>query len=207
MNRGLLDPKMDFIFKKIFGSNENKSILISFLNATLKSDDKIKDVKIDNTDIEKNFLEDKFSRLDIKATTDLNEKINIEIHFIEIPKLAENSDEHDMLVAWVSFLKDPESEKVKNIENNVAEIKNAKNELIKISLDKEQRALYEMRQKVIHDTANALNSALEKGREEGREEAELNTKIAIAKNLIDILDNETISLKTGLSVKAIENLR
>ena len=147
----------------------------------------------------------KFRLLDTDTGIQLTDVI--EIHFIEIPKLAENSDEHDMLVAWVSFLKDPESEKVKNIENNVAEIKNAKNELIKISLDKEQRALYEMRQKVMHDTANALNSALEKGREEGREEAEFNTKIAIAKNLIDILDNETISLKTGLSVKAIENLR
>ena len=91
------------------------------------------------------------------------------------------------------------------------EIKNAKNELIKISLDKDQRALYEMRQKILDDTANALNSALEKGREEGRQEGieqgALNAKIEIAKNLIDVLDNETIVLKTGLSIDIIESLR
>ena len=34
--RGLLDPKMDFVFKNIFGSEKNPKILISFLNATLK---------------------------------------------------------------------------------------------------------------------------------------------------------------------------
>lgn len=28
-----------------------------------------------------------------------------EIHFIEIPKLSEDSDEKDMLVAWMEFLK------------------------------------------------------------------------------------------------------
>ena len=36
MNRGLLDPKIDFVFKKIFGSEEHPEILISFLNAVLK---------------------------------------------------------------------------------------------------------------------------------------------------------------------------
>ena len=33
--RALLDPKMDFVFKNIFGSEKNPKILISFLNATL----------------------------------------------------------------------------------------------------------------------------------------------------------------------------
>ena len=30
--KGLLDPKMDFVFKNIFGSEKNPKILISFLN-------------------------------------------------------------------------------------------------------------------------------------------------------------------------------
>ena len=34
--KGLLDPKMDFVFKNIFGTEKNSKILISFLNATLK---------------------------------------------------------------------------------------------------------------------------------------------------------------------------
>ena len=67
--KGLLDPKMDFVFKNIFGSEKNPKILISFLNATLKPKDLITSVEIKNTDINKNYIEDKFSRLDVKAKT------------------------------------------------------------------------------------------------------------------------------------------
>ena len=35
----------------------------------------------------------------------------------------------------------------------------------------------------------------------------MEAKIEIAKNLLDILDNEIISLKTGLDIDTIENLR
>ena len=79
MNRTLLSPKIDFVFKKIFGSEENKSVLISFLNATLKPKCEIVSVDLKNTDIEKEYLKDKFSRLDVKATTSNNEIMNIEI--------------------------------------------------------------------------------------------------------------------------------
>ena len=79
MKRTLLSPKVDFVFKKIFGSEENKSVLISFLNATLKPKKEIVSVDLKNTDIEKEYLKDKFSRLDVKATTSNKETINIEI--------------------------------------------------------------------------------------------------------------------------------
>lgn len=79
MNRGLLDPKIDFVFKKIFGSEKHPRVLISFLNAILKPINPISNVEIRNSDLEKEFLDDKFSRLDIKARTNKNEIINIEI--------------------------------------------------------------------------------------------------------------------------------
>ncbi|MFL7795586.1 Rpn family recombination-promoting nuclease/putative transposase, partial [Clostridium chauvoei] len=41
MGRRLLNPKVDFIFKKIFGSEKHPNILISFLNAVMKPADKI----------------------------------------------------------------------------------------------------------------------------------------------------------------------
>ncbi len=82
--KGLLDPKMDFVFKNIFGSEKNPKILISFLNATLKPKDLITSVEIKNTDIDKDYIEDKFSRLDIKAITSNNEVINVEIQ-LKIP--------------------------------------------------------------------------------------------------------------------------
>lgn len=302
--KGLLDPKMDFVFKNIFGSEKNPKILISFLNATLKPKDLITSVEIKNTDINKDYVEDKFSRLDVKATTSNNEIINIEIqlkneynmikrslyywsklyseqlnegedysvlkrticinilnfkylktrkfhsgyrlkeiysneeltnvaeiHFIEIPKLEEGSDEKDMLVAWIEFLKNPESEKVRSLEMSVEEIREAKDELIKMSNDDTQRELYEMRAKTLRDKISALNEAerkgIKKGREEGRKEGieegrkegiekgikegiekgEKNKAMEIAKSLINLgLDKEAISKSTGLDLGEIEKL-
>ncbi len=77
--RTLLNPQIDFVFKKIFGTEKNKPILIKFLNAVIKPTTPIKDVEIKNNDIDKDFIEDKFSRLDVKATTSNKEHINIEI--------------------------------------------------------------------------------------------------------------------------------
>ena len=79
MQRRLLNPKIDFVFKKIFVSEENPKILIGFLNAVLKPSIPIVEVEIKNTDIEKVHIEDKFSRLDVKARTSNKEIINIEI--------------------------------------------------------------------------------------------------------------------------------
>ncbi|NFS30034.1 hypothetical protein FDF28_14045 [Clostridium botulinum] len=47
----------------------------------------------------------------------------------------------------------------------------------------------------------------EEGREEGREEGIKQGKLEIAKNLLDILDNKTIAIKTGLTEEEIDALR
>ena len=75
----LMKPSIDFVFKKLFGSEESKESLISLLNAIIKSDSPIEDVEILNNDLDKEHNADKFSRLDIKAKTDKGELINIEI--------------------------------------------------------------------------------------------------------------------------------
>ena len=125
------------------------------------------------------------------------------MHFIEIPKLPEESDEKDMLMAWTEFLRNPESEKVRSLEMSIEEIREAKDELIRLSNDNKQRELYEMRSKILKDKVSALNEAERKGIEKGIQQE----KIEIAKNLLDVLDDETISLKTGLTVEKIQQLR
>ena len=75
----LLPPKMDFVFKRIFGNEKPPNVLISFLNAVLNPIDPIQSVELKDTTIEKNHLEDKYSRLDMKAITNKGEYINIEI--------------------------------------------------------------------------------------------------------------------------------
>jgi predicted transposase/invertase (TIGR01784 family) len=75
----LLDPKLDYIFKTIFGKDDKKPLLISFLNALFKGKPHIKDITLENTDISKILETNKASRLDVKATTDDGTKLDIEI--------------------------------------------------------------------------------------------------------------------------------
>ena len=61
-----MNPKVDFVFKSIFGNEKYPEILISFLNAVLKlpKEKKIIKVKIENPNIDKMDIEDKYSILD-----------------------------------------------------------------------------------------------------------------------------------------------
>ncbi len=48
---------------------------------------------------------------------------------------------------------------------------------------------------------------IQKGIEKGIEKGEKNKAIEIAKNLLDVLDDETISIKTGLTIEEVKRLR
>ena len=86
---------------------------------------------------------------------------------------------------------------------SVDEIREAKDELIKMSNDDTQRELYEMRAKTLRDKISALNEAERKGIKKG----EKNKAILIAKNLKKSgLDIKFISENTGLSIEEIEKL-
>ena len=279
MNRGLLDPKIDFVFKKIFGSEEHPEILISFLNAVLKPKKPIVSVEIKNSDLEKEYIEDKFSRLDVKALTSNKEIINIEIqlkneynmtqrslyywsklyeeqleegdrydklcrtvcinildfkylkndrfhngyrlkeietneeltdlqeiHFIEIPKLKrfESTEEIvDLLEGWVEFLRDPESEVIRKLEMSNKEIREAKDELYRLSRNSKERELYYLREKSLRDEISALANAKEKGLKQGLFEGKLES----ARSFLDILDDDTIATKLNIDVDIIKKLR
>ena len=66
----LMNPKIDFVFKCIFGNEKQPEILISFLNAVfdLPYEKRIVKVEIENPHLKKEEIEDKYSILDIKAT-------------------------------------------------------------------------------------------------------------------------------------------
>ena len=63
--------------------------------------------------------------------------------------------------------------------------------------------IVEKRQMVLHDNRNSLLYAKQEGKKEGKLEA----KLEIARQLLDVLDVETIAQKTGLSLAEIEALR
>ena len=97
-------------------------------------------------------------------------------------------------------MKDPESEKVRGLEMTVYEIRQAKDELIRMRNDSVQRKIYEMRSKILKDKVRALNKA--------REEGELKKAIEVANNLLSMgMDILTISKATGLSKEDIEKIK
>ncbi|MGG5463393.1 Rpn family recombination-promoting nuclease/putative transposase [Clostridium sp. B9] len=279
--RTLLNPQIDFVFKKIFGTEKNKPILINFLNAVIKPTTPIKDVEIKNNDIDKDFIEDKFSRLDVKATTSNKEHINIEIqvkneynmiqrtlyywskmyseqiqnrdnysklertvcinilnfkylkndkyhnayrlkeitsneeltdlqeiHFIELPKFneignkeyVENVEKMDSLEKWLEFLIEPESNTVRQLELSNEEIKLAKSELYRLSMDSKEREQYNMREKAIYDRISALENAEAKGK--------LESKLEVVKeSLSQGLEISLISKITGLNEEEILKIK
>lgn len=79
----LMDLKIDYAFKQLFGNEKNKEITIEFLNAILQKSgrNKIKEVTFLNTEIGREYEDDKESRLDLLVLTDANESINVEIQF------------------------------------------------------------------------------------------------------------------------------
>lgn len=74
-----LNPRVDFAFKKLFGSEENKGILIAFINAIVSEADRVTDVELLNPYNNKNYVGDKLSILDIRAIDMHGRHYNIEI--------------------------------------------------------------------------------------------------------------------------------
>ena len=292
----LLLPKVDFVFKRIFGNEKHPNVLISFLNAVLNPVDPIKAITLKDTTIEKESLESKFSRLDVKATTDKGEEINIEIqikdeknmiqrslyywsrmyyeqlkkgdiydklsrticinlldfnllpcdkfhsvyrlkecqtneeltdleeiHFIELKKMksVNNIEEiNSQLEEWIYFINQPESELVRELERKNEDLKEAKEELIRLSGDEETRKRYEKRMDTLRNERSALKSAEEKGiqkglqkglqqgLQKGLEQGAKQEKLEIAKKLIQNgLDNNFIIETTGLTRDEVRELR
>ena len=77
----LLSPKTDFVFKRIFGTQDNEDVLMSFLNAVFEDAGQplIASVEILNPFLEKDALSDKMSVLDVKARTESGMLLDVEI--------------------------------------------------------------------------------------------------------------------------------
>jgi hypothetical protein len=78
-------------------------------------------------------------------------------------------------------------------------IKKAEQKIEYLSSDEESMRIYYERERSLHERANMISSAEEKGKKD--------KAVEIAKNLLDILDDETIEVKTGLDIKDIKSLR
>jgi predicted transposase/invertase (TIGR01784 family) len=79
--RHAIDPKIDCVFKALLGSEENRNLLIHFLNAFLAQDliEPLVWVEILNPYNDKEFLSDKLSIVDVKARDSHDRLYQIEI--------------------------------------------------------------------------------------------------------------------------------
>ena len=87
----LLKPTTDFIFKRIFGNEEGKICLISLLNAILNGNPVVKDLTFLNTEVPKDEMYSKASRLDVEVTTDNGTIVNVEIQCVDTGDLESRS--------------------------------------------------------------------------------------------------------------------
>ena len=257
----LLHPSNDFVFKRIFGSEENKDVPLDKQSifdiwARTEAGEHINvEMQLFNKyDIEKrtlyywgkrysaqlqegqtykilkkcvtiNILNYSFLPNDIYHNTfHLKEDLtaiqlidDIEIHFIELPKLDGMALPKDSgLINWLFFLKGTDKTNCEVLQMNEPTIKKAMTTLKFLSQDSEARIRYEERQKYLHDEAsamewardNGLEKGLKKGLKKGQEQGERQKALEIAKNLLkEGLAMDLISKATGISEKEIMSLK
>jgi len=277
-----LNPRVDFAFKKLFGTEENKEILISFINAVVSEADRVSDVILLNPYNHKEHSTDKLSILDIKATDKHGRQYNIEmqitdqvfynqrslyywsklyasqlkegdpfdllkktisinvlnfnyfdaepnyhnvfkllhveshkryfeemeLHFIELEKFdADIKHLKTALDRWASFLKKAHKYDKGTLPKELSKdtaIEKAFMSLTTLSLDKDEREVYEARLKWLRDEDAALKKAHEVGQLEGMEKAM--QKVAL-NMLMKNMSVDTIIELTGLTDKEIEQLK
>lgn len=201
-----LDNTLNFFeeneFKTIKETNfNNDSICITFLNSTFLKGEKYHSIyELNNKS--KNMID--------------------ELHFIEFNKFNKSNiellddsslDNMDSLSKWLIFFKYPESYLTRILEEDT-NIRGLKTYFYKLTLNSTFKNTYDLCEKTMYDEISALNSAkregLEKdveiGRKEGKEEGRIEENYNLAKSLLDVLDIETISKKTGLSIEEIRKL-
>lgn len=126
-----------------------------------------------------------------------------EIHFLEYPKFKRQNIknfEHNPMARWLAFLeKDISEDTLKELVKMEPAIQKAEDKLEYLSSDAETMSIYLAREKSLHDQANMVNTAEQRGREEEK-------RNMAKKMLVAGIDTDTIESITELSRAEIEAL-
>src|SRR5690625_2029027 len=100
----LMDLKVDYAFKQLFGNEKNKRITVVFLNAILQKTGRgpIRNISFKNVETGGEYADDKQSRLDLLVFTVSGEWINVEIQFSNTHEMIERS-----IFYWSKTYTDP----------------------------------------------------------------------------------------------------
>ncbi|MBW4552757.1 MAG: Rpn family recombination-promoting nuclease/putative transposase [Aphanocapsa sp. GSE-SYN-MK-11-07L] len=158
------------------------------------------------------------SRYRLKEKDDLTDySDDIELVFVELPKFTKTLDQLETLVEkWLYFLRSAnELEAIPLKMQGVPALNHAFTVAQQSKLSRKELEILEKRQMFLHDNRNAILKAKQdglkegqkKGRQEGRQEGERAKTLEIARQLLDVLDVQTISQTTGLTVAEVQALR
>lgn len=156
-------------------------------------------------------LDQLLSRFILKEKTYLTDYpiYDIELAFIELPKFQKQLAELETLAdKWLYFIKTARKlESVPPSMEAVPEIKQAFAIANQSNLSPAEMDELEHQEIFIQDQRNVIKKALDQGIEQGIEQGKLETQLAIAQQLLSVLDDAAISRTTGLDIEAIAQLR
>ncbi|KJS89331.1 Rpn family recombination-promoting nuclease/putative transposase, partial [Desulfosporosinus sp. BICA1-9] len=127
----------------------------------------------------------------------------LEVHFLEIVKLADLSiprDENDRIVEWMEFLDAKSKGVIEMLAEKNKDIKKAYDLLQIISKDEKARMLYDAREAELRDQLTRIETAVNRGKAEGKLEAARN---AVKKGL----SLEDIAEITDLPLEIVQKLK
>ena len=184
-----INPFTDFGFKKLFGTEPNKDLLIDFLNQVLPEKHQIHDLTYARTEHLGN------SEADRKAVLEMPNFNKSE------PELETNFDRWMYVLQHLSSLENRPAALKDRIFQKVFETA----EIAKFSPDDKEK--YEESLKYYRDLKNVVDTSYEEGKAEGKAEGKEERNIEIARQMkSDGESLEKIMRYTGLSAREIENI-
>jgi predicted transposase/invertase (TIGR01784 family) len=134
---------------------------------------------------------------------------DLDLVFVELPKFQKELEQLETLAdKWIYFMKYARSlTSVPETMDSIPEIHQAFDIANEAKLSREELEDLDRREQFIYDQQGAIIKATQEGIEQGIEQGKREKAIAIARQLLARLDNETISQITGLSLEDVQNLR
>ncbi|NEN96184.1 MAG: DUF4351 domain-containing protein [Moorea sp. SIO1F2] len=183
-----ISPKTDFAFKKIFGSDQSKDILISFLNAMIYSG---------NSVIQDLEIIDPYSAGDV---VDLKDKLV----FVELPKFTKQLEELESVIdKWIYFIKEaPNLEIIPDQLREIPQLEKALTIANQAGLNVSEVEKLRKQEMALEDARGALSFA----KREGREEGERNLLLRLLESRFGKLTTNALALIEALTHQDLEGL-
>ena len=208
-----INPFTDVGFKKIFGQEINKDLLIDFLNSLLKGERVINNVTFLN--FQQEGISEKFrtdiALLDMQTKQPFSDKIRL--IYLQLPLFTKEVSEcENQFERWIYVLKNMEKLNRYPFEIKDKVFKKLIETCDVASWTREERIKYDRALKHFRDTIAVMEGQKQEGIKEGRaegikegkEQGRKEERMAIAQNMkAKGIDASLISETTGLSVTSI----